>query len=480
MDRDERPHSSDRIIMVDVETGSIRTLKELPDGLHTSDMSFSPDGKYVVYSSYRKGQRRGEEIHNIEIVSTDGQLHQSLIDHPANDDSPTWTPDGRHVVFTSDRSGQSGLWFVPVSEGSKVGEPQLITQALGDRFIQFSPLGFSDDGTYYYGSGSSTINVFVGELDLEAGTLQSEPQMVSTRFEGGSTNVMPSWSPDGSRLMYLSRRPGGDVLVFHDVESGEERDLQIRDFENPNLVFQSTPHWSPDGKTILVRAADREQRKRNLYLVDLETKRVTLIALEKTVRMSTSVGGFMPDGQNIIFSIVVRQEGSPSRRFQIVLWHLESGSERVLREQSEKVWNLALSPDGAQLAYFEALPSDEVPSDWGRGDYRRRLVVMSIEEAATRTLWSSPKEWVFSSDVGLEWMPDGKHVLLATYTHEGEKQQLYLVNVESGERKVIGPVMPGENQITGIAVHPNGTRISFVSGQNVPEIWAIENIVFDQ
>jgi len=82
--------------MVDVETGSIRTLKELPDGLHTSDMSFSPDGKYVVYSSYRKGQRRGEEIHNIEIVSTDGQLDQSLIDHPANDHSPTWTPDGRH------------------------------------------------------------------------------------------------------------------------------------------------------------------------------------------------------------------------------------------------------------------------------------------------------------------------------------------------------------------------------------------------
>ncbi len=188
----------------------------------------------------------------------------------------------------------------------------------------------------------------------------------------------------------------------------------------------------------------------------------------------------MPDGQNIIFAIVVRQEGSPSRRFQIVLQHLESGSERVLREESEEVWNLALSPDGAQLAYFEALPSDEVPSDWNRRDYRRRLVVMSIEEASTRTLWSSPKEWVFSSDVGLNWTPDGKHVLLATYTHEGEKQQLYLVNVESGERKAIGPVMQGENQIKDVAVHPNGRTLSFVRGQNVPEIWAIENIVFDQ
>ena len=157
---------------------------------------------------------------------------------------------------------------------------------------------------------------------------------------------------------------------------------------------------------------------------------------------------------------------------QFVLRNIESGSERVLRQQKEAAAFLALSPDGAQLAYFKG------------GPILSRLFVMSLKDASTRTLWSSPEEGGFSRDVGIEWMPDGKHLLLATYDPEGEKQQLYLVNVESGERKAIGPAMPGNNQIQDVAVHPNGTRISFSRGQNlrglISEVWAIENIVFDQ
>ena len=180
-----------------------------------------------------------------------------------------------------------------------------------------------------------------------------------------------------------------------------------------------------------------------------------------------SVGGFMPDGQNIIFAI------SPSRRIsQIVLHNIESGRERILHELTRYTDHLALSPDGAQLAYFEA--GKEGPP---RFDV---LVLMSVKDASTQTLWAAPKEWRFSSDVGLNWMPDGKHVLLATYTPEGEKQQLYLVNVESGERKAIGPVMPGENQIQYVVVHPNRTTLAFSRGQIVREIWAIENIVFEK
>ena len=164
-----------RIVMVDVETGSTRTIKELPDGI-LMNMSLSPDGKYVLYESFTTDQR---ESRNINILSTDGQLDQPLIDHAADDRDPTWTPDGRHVVFVSNRSGQDGFWSVPIEQGRKAGEAQLITQGFDLR-----SMGFTDDGTLYYGTERTTRNIFVVDLDFDAGTWEAEPQRVSTRRPG--------------------------------------------------------------------------------------------------------------------------------------------------------------------------------------------------------------------------------------------------------------------------------------------------------
>lgn len=474
-----RNHTSDSIVMVDVETGSTRTIKELPDGLHTMNMSISPDGKYVLYESFMQDQKN---LRNINILSTDGQLDHPLIDHAANDQDPKWTPDGHHVVFVSDRSGQDGFWSVPVEEGRKAGEAQLITQGFG-----LTSMGFTDDGTLYYGSGRPTENIFVVDLDLDTGTWETEPQLVSTRFEGASRNTQPFWSPDGTRLAYWSGRGDSEnenpLLVVRDMESGAEQELnQAGNFFSRWSGHASGLQWSPDGTSILVNVRT-EKSGRVLHLVDVNTGRLTPILIGKTPSFMV----FLPDWQEVIFikNWVWLEEEFRGRnlRHQIVLRNIESGSERVLREQSELAWNLALSPDGAQLAYFDggqgnADGLDEADRD--RYFQRRHLVVMSLEDASTRTLWSSPKEGRFSSDVGLEWMPDGKHLLLATYDPEGEKQQLYLVNVESGERKAIGPVMQGENQIKDVAVHPNGRTSSFSRGQNVREVWAIENLVFEK
>ena len=454
-----------RIVMVDVETGSTRTIKELPDGI-LMHMSLSPDGKYVLYESFTTDQR---ESRNIHILSTDGQLDQPLIDHPANDRDPTWTPDGRHVVFVSNRSGQDGFWSVPIEQGRKAGEAQLITQGFDLR-----SMGFTDDGTLYYGTERTTRNIFVVDLDFDAGTWEAEPQRVSTRFEGASVNARSFWSPDGSRLAYWSRRGSGLLLVVRDMESGAEQDFEIS-----NARWRSWPQWSPDGTSILV-GTHSEGNEGGLLLIDVNTGRLTPILTEKMNFFPV----FLPHGQEIIFmryfslNFSLSPNSDPALRHQFVLRHLESGSERVLREQKEFAHHLAISPDGAQLAYFNAVDGQRYPL--------RHLVVMSLKDASTRTLWSAPKEGSFSqgpSGVGLNWMPDGKHLLLATREWDGEeaKEQLYLVNVESGERKAIGPVMQGEDQfLQRVDVHPNGRTISFSRGHNVNEVWAIENLVFDQ
>ena len=65
-------------------------------------------------------------------------------------------------------------------------------------------------------------------------------------------------------------------------------------------------------------------------------------------------------------------------------------------------------------------------------------------------------------------------------SREEFKQQLYLINVESGERRAIGPESQGDNRITYLDVHPNGTTLSFSRGGSTSNVWTIENLVFDQ
>ena len=450
-------HISDRIVLVDVETGSTRTIKNLPENIHTRNMSLSPDGKYVVHETFRKGR---EKPRNVHIISIDGRIDQPLIDHPADDYFPLWTPDGRGVVFTSDRSLMPGLWYVSVAEGRKASEPRLIRSALG---TDFTPAGFTDDGTYYYGDTRLNENVFVAELDVDRGALQMKPEVVSKRFDG--TNMIPFWSPDGSKLAYLSLR-GNDwksdlVLVIRDVQSGEERDLKPK-LEWIEAARQwSSPQWSPDGNAILVTAWRGDER--GLYLVDIETERATRLVPPFDGGGRNKV--FTPDGDDVIFV----RKGAVVHGSEIVQRNIASGAERVLGDSQRATFNLAISPDGSQLAYFE-----------GGSGLRHDLVVVSLKDGSTRTLWSGTDEWYFSEEAGLEWMPDGAHLLLATYHPDEKQQQLYLVDARDGEQKPIGKPMKGDKQIEHVDVHPNGTTIAFSRGEQISEVWAIENLVFEQ
>src|SRR4249919_3433236 len=58
---------------------------------------FSPDGKWIAFSSDRDGNN------DVFIIPSTGGEPKQLTHHSANDDVLGWTPDGSAVVFTSQR-----------------------------------------------------------------------------------------------------------------------------------------------------------------------------------------------------------------------------------------------------------------------------------------------------------------------------------------------------------------------------------------
>jgi TolB protein len=80
-----------------------------------TDASFSPDGKWIIYSS-DEGELR---YANLFIIGADGGSSTRLTQYEGYDGAPSWSPDGRWIVFESspgkpsDSEGTS-LWRIPV------------------------------------------------------------------------------------------------------------------------------------------------------------------------------------------------------------------------------------------------------------------------------------------------------------------------------------------------------------------------------
>ena len=64
--------------------------------------SWSPDGKWIVFSADRKGD---DVNHEIYVMDADGGHTRRLTNNRVDDTSPSWSPDGKRIIFTSQRDG---------------------------------------------------------------------------------------------------------------------------------------------------------------------------------------------------------------------------------------------------------------------------------------------------------------------------------------------------------------------------------------
>ncbi|MGB7294906.1 MAG: tetratricopeptide repeat protein, partial [Candidatus Aminicenantales bacterium] len=235
------PSQASQIVLVASADGSMKVLKELGRKA-PSNTCFSPDGRFIAYD-YPSGQSTANDIF---VMTAEGGQEVPLVENPADDRLLGWTPDGRYVMFSSDRAGNVGAWVVPVQGGQAHGTPKLVKHDLGS----IEPMGFTRDGTFYYGIGGWKHDVYAQDVGLDGGKLLGQPELAVKSFVG--SNGMPAWSPDGGNLAYISGRTAtaasskSHALCIRDSKSGGERVLF------PDLDWFQWPRWSPDGKALIV------------------------------------------------------------------------------------------------------------------------------------------------------------------------------------------------------------------------------------
>jgi len=189
--------------------------------------------------------------------------------------NPRWSPDGRAIAFLSarpvpgDAAGETArnqIWVLPLAGG----EPRRVTNLKngasnfswspdGTRFLCISSTGPSDNSKLtsdvrHYTHANYKYNdtgwfddkrSHVWIIDVATGVARQ----ITNGDDWNDTD--PQWSPDGRKIAFVSDRTGKEF------DEGRNKDIWVIDAEGGPLVKisqsdepDSSPRWSPDGKTI--------------------------------------------------------------------------------------------------------------------------------------------------------------------------------------------------------------------------------------
>ena len=191
--------------------------------------------------------------------------------------------------------------------------------------------------------------------------------------------ISPAWSPDGTRLAYVSFESGKPVVYVHSVTTGERR--AVANFRGSN----SAPAWSPDGRSLAVTLT--REGNSQIFLMGADGANVRRLTSSSGIDTEPA---FSLDGSSIYFTS--DRGGGP----QIYRMPVAGGGAQRVTFNGDYNISPRVSPDGKQLAYV------------GRRGGRFQVQVLDLasgqETAVTDT----------AGDESPSFAPNGRLLLYAT------------------------------------------------------------------
>jgi Tol biopolymer transport system component len=441
-----------RLAWLSVKDGTVTELKGIR-GAGLDRATVSPDGAWIAYALRGTGPGSNWDVY---IAPADGMSATLLIGGPTNDAPVGWTPDGSGLVYKGSRSGTEGLWVARLSKGKTTGDPELVP-GVG----RIDAQGVSRSGALLYATGGQRTDLWVATVDLAAGRTLGKTALEVPA--GSAAFWMGSYSPDGSVMTYDVKVGNRTALAVARADGTQPR-LFTPSFEPASTVPLA---WAADSRTVF-RPGTFDTSLQTIFRVDAQTG-----ASEPLFPGLTA--DYRAPGDQISIMIGVsadartayyQKNNRETRRAS--LWSLDvaTGREKELfrADKPAGIFPGGLSPDGTRLLFLLNPFDDAGPKE---------LRVLSIADGTMSTL-CKPSDAVMTS----AWSPDARHVVFTMRGEDSARKlslQLWVVDASGGQPQPLGLAHP---IIRGVAVHPDGGHIAYVSATPPDqEEWLLENFL---
>ena len=250
-----------------LQTGDMFRLREV------GEPRISPDGAWIAYTVTTIDSLKDKSDSDLWMVSWDGSRTIRLTNSPEGEGTPRWSPDNRYLAFQSSRFESKGaqVWLLDRAGGEAVrlteikgGVADLAWSPDATRLVVVSqdpdPEELKKDSSASKSPKPIVIDRYRFKEDRDGylNRLRSHLYVVDVASRnvvqvttGDFDDSSPRWSPDGTRLAFVSRRGGdpdrennSDVFVV-EARAGATP-TRLTSWAGPD----DSPEWNPDGTQI--------------------------------------------------------------------------------------------------------------------------------------------------------------------------------------------------------------------------------------
>jgi dipeptidyl aminopeptidase/acylaminoacyl peptidase len=313
------------------------------------DPQISPDGQWVAYVVSTIDAKEDKATSHIWMTSFDGKTDRQMTSSQDSESSPRWSPDGKYLSFTSSRPGKAKgnqVWLLERNGGEAVQLTELkgrlqgyewspdakrLALVIGDpdpdeeppagaegggkpktpKPIVIDRYKYKQDGQGYLLSGRHS---YIYLFDIATKKLD---RLTKAKWD----EAAPSWSPDGSRIAFMSNRatdpdrePSSQIFIAEANAGVLEKQIT----QASSRSGRSRVEWSPDGKWLAF--LENDEKKYGAYNMDhlaivasdgssLPTRVQAVEALDRGV----SAPRFSADGKGLSFLVTDDRSVYPAR-----------------------------------------------------------------------------------------------------------------------------------------------------------------------